>query len=134
MCRLEIIMKPTEDDFIILPEDTTGKIHVKLSQMKEILDDYEKARLCDDLVKILMNHCGEDGDNEGAVETLNRISEKARKWDEDEKRDVQTPKEDKKLRELIEKFIENYDFDPDDRGQQFKIMDELQKLLEESKK
>lgn len=39
---------------------------------------FEKARLCDELCKILMNHCGEDGDNEGAVETLTRIVDKAR--------------------------------------------------------
>ena len=30
--------------------------------------------------------------------------EKARKWEEDEKRDIQTPKENQKLRELIEKL------------------------------
>jgi len=53
---------------------------------QQILDDYEKARLCDELCKILMNHCGEDGDNEGAVETLNRISKKARKYEISQKK------------------------------------------------
>lgn len=63
---------------------------------KQILDDYEyreyynekyveelkeKADLHDQLIKILIQHCGEDGDNEGAVKTLNRIIEKAEKWD-----------------------------------------------------
>jgi hypothetical protein len=28
---------------------------------------------CEKLINILMNHCGETGDNEGAVETLERI-------------------------------------------------------------
>lgn len=32
-----------------------------------------KEKLCDELVAILSEHCGEHGDNEGAVETLNRI-------------------------------------------------------------
>jgi len=101
-------MKLTEDDFIILPEDTTGKIHAKLSRMKEILDKYEKARLCDDLCKILMNHVGEDGDNEGAIECLNRISEKARKWDnlrDDVSGNYPEFEQNQKLRERVESQI-----------------------------
>ena len=27
----------------------------------------------DELIKILLNHCGETGENEGAVDTLNRL-------------------------------------------------------------
>jgi len=34
------------------------------------------------LIMILSNHCGETGENEGAVETLNRIIEDAEKWGE----------------------------------------------------
>ena len=33
----------------------------------------EDGNLCRQLVKILMNYCGETGENEGAVETLERI-------------------------------------------------------------
>ena len=66
--------------------------------------------------------------------------EKARKWDEDQKRDVQTPKENQKLRELIEKRIE--ELMEKDRANQRKNLElehsmevyDLQKLLEESKK
>ena len=109
--------------------------------MKLTKDDYEKSSLCDELLKILMNHCGEDGDNEGAVETLNRISEKARKWDllENAKTHealVEYPQL-KKLRELIEKqlkFRQNYEepIDPDKFCNDI-LIEELQKLLEESK-
>jgi len=110
----------------------------------QILDDYEKARLCDELTKILMNHCGEDGDNEGAVETLNRISKKARihdKWLDKNNSDyngmfesvTQENKQLRKLRELVEKRIkENEPFkDDDDSGG---LYYEFKNLLEESKK
>lgn len=40
-------------------------------------EDHENVDLGTQLVKILSNHCGEDGDNEGAVETLERIIRKA---------------------------------------------------------
>jgi pantoate kinase len=41
----------------------------------------EKAELETQLVRILINHCGEEGDNEGAVETLQRIIKKAELYD-----------------------------------------------------
>ena len=38
------------------------------------------AELLQQLVKILSNHCGETGENEGAVQTLNRIIKDAEKY------------------------------------------------------
>ena len=50
-------------------------------------------KLLRELISILENHCGEHGDNEGAVETLNRIIK-----ERDEKLDK------RKVRESIYKF------------------------------
>lgn len=114
-------------------------------------DDHEKARLCDGLTKILMNHCGEDGDNEGAVDTLNRISEKARKWDfyywiiekinaEFVNAEVYFKQvdENQKLRELIEKWDKDLVSAPlDEQSENWKdheISDRLEEILKESKK
>jgi len=45
-----------------------------IEELKQrILKNQEDAELCSKLVKILSNHCGEEGDNEGAVETLERL-------------------------------------------------------------
>jgi len=85
---------------------------------KQILDDYEKARLCDGLTKILMNHCGEDGDNEGAVDTLNRISEKVKKFDiittegfstDTVREEIKIHKQNQKLREQIVDLADIWD-------------------------
>lgn len=46
--------------------------------MTKVVTDEE---LLYQLVKILSNHCGEDGDNEGAIATLERIIRKAKAWD-----------------------------------------------------
>lgn len=103
-------MKLIEDEKILSKliseiTDDPPIINIGTPAFKQILDDHEKARLCDELCKILINHCGEDGDNEGAVDTLNRISEKARKWDSwPEVREILR---NQKLRELIEKKIRN---------------------------
>jgi len=50
------------------------EMYIKLGQYKQ------DAELCKHLVKILSNHCGETGKNEGAVDTLKRKLEDAEKW------------------------------------------------------
>jgi len=77
-------MKLTKDDLGINQDDwncyTIGYSNKKkrMEQItSQILRNQEDADLCEKLTKILMNHCGETGENEGAVETLERIIEDA---------------------------------------------------------
>jgi len=46
----------------------------------QIIVNQEDAIGFQELIKILVQHCGETGENEGAVETLNRIIEGAEKY------------------------------------------------------
>ena len=82
---------------------TETENYEKLKQ--QILSNQEKAELETQLVKILSNHCGEDGDNEGAVETLERIIKKAEKWDfyleKGSASEAFLEQENKKLKELL---------------------------------
>jgi hypothetical protein len=74
----------TEDDFIE-SGDLTKSDHWKIDKkiVEQIIVNQEDSILCQQLIKILVNHCGETGENEGAVETLNRIIEDADKWNKD---------------------------------------------------
>ncbi len=60
----------TEDDYHI--SAGFGTFH-------EICPYKEDAELCQKLIKILINHCGETGKNEGAVDTLKRKLEDSEK-------------------------------------------------------
>ncbi len=48
---------------------------------KEILKNQQAAKLCRELVGLLVDYAGDTGDNEGAVDVLKRKLEKAEKWD-----------------------------------------------------
>ena len=62
------------------------------------IDKIEELNLLNKLISILENHCGERGDNEGAVETLKRIINE---------RDEKLLKQ--KVRDTIIKFLEIVD-------------------------
>jgi len=97
------------------PEVKHEGSHILIDKI-ELKEVKEKASLCDDLCKILLDHVGEDGDNEGAVDCLNRLSGKARKWDKINKepyhentalaleQEIEKGKQTQKLRKLIEKL------------------------------
>jgi len=79
-------MKLTKDDLGSVFESYCNEYphaFIKFEQTPEIIEailkNQEEAELCQQLIKILINHCGETGKNEGAVETLNRIIEDAEK-------------------------------------------------------
>ncbi len=84
----------------------------------------EDAELCQQLIKILSNHCGETGNNEGAVETLNRIIEDAEMFEYGEKHSV----ENNKIVERLKKLIEDKKWYGRDA-----TVEELQKILGEEK-
>jgi len=80
-------MKPlTKDDFKVWSlADASHSVSKYMCIAKQnpeqvvdqIIVNQEDSILCQQLIKILVQHCGETGENEGAVETLNRIIENA---------------------------------------------------------
>ena len=60
--------------------------------------------------------------------------EKARKWEDEEKRDVSVERQNQKLRELIEEFLETYHNCNPYKGKEDPLFfQDIQKLLEASK-
>jgi len=97
----------------------------------QIIVNQEDAIGFQELIKILIQHCGEAGEDEGAVETLNRIIKDAEKWNRsklllDKNQDIVTL-----LKKLLEPYPKgNFDIDaPEDCADACR---EIQKILGEN--
>jgi len=62
--------------------DSCDTISCKVKYKLQILQDHEDAKLEKQVEKTLMNYCGENGENEGLIECLNRKLEDAKKYRE----------------------------------------------------
>ena len=120
--------------------DSKVYVHGEYVTKEQVLKNQEDAELCQKLIKILINHCGETGENEGAVETLKRKLEDAEKLERVDSlfAELEIPlpydlwlAESIQIRELLKKEFEYYDVafkkhkDIDD----FKIAQVLQKII-----
>ena len=61
-------MRLSDSDFEYL-----DRIGCSKERLDIIRDNHKSSELCRELVNIIIDHCGETGENEGAIETLNRI-------------------------------------------------------------
>ncbi len=95
------------NEFSKMIQEGKGRSNVSHEWLTEL---QEKADLHDQLIKILIQHCGEDGDNEGAVDTLKRIIEKAEKWDKYNKSywslKEKHPKLEQEIKQLKEEIVD----------------------------
>ena len=102
-----------------------------MNKIVSIKDD----ELLQQIVKILSNHCGETGENEGAVQTLNRIIEDAEKWNKLDSMitgGLTELKNDHEIVQQLRKLLGNTTKNPEHCCQAFEYLrDGLQKAMEE---